>query len=82
MPTQRRRVALFGWVCAEVVAYAAFLPAYLYLVLNHLGGWLLWLFERHRHFYATVTLMLIVGQGVALQVLTTALLRLVRRHEE
>jgi hypothetical protein len=63
----------------ELVIYAAFVIAYFFLVLHFLGGWLHGLEVRHRYTYAGVAILLIIGQAVVLESVTTFLLRLLRR---
>ena len=62
----------------ELVVYAALVVGYFFLVLHFLGGGLHQLEVRHRYTYAGVALLLIIGQAVILQNVTTLLLRLIR----
>ena len=62
----------------ELLVYAVLVVGYFFLVLHLLGDWLLGLFEHHRVLYAIIALALIVGQGVLLEALTTALLSLIQ----
>ena len=67
----------------ELLVYSALVLGYFFLVLHFLGDWLHRLFVSNRQLYAAVALGLILGQGIVLELLTTALLRLVgaaRRH--
>jgi hypothetical protein len=63
----------------ELVVYAVLVTGYFFLVLHSLGGGLRNLFETNKTAYAFVALALIVGQGVLLEVLTSALLRFFQR---
>lgn len=63
----------------ELVAYALLVTGYFFLVLHFLGGGLVNLYDTSKTAYAAVTLALIVGQGVLLEVITTSLLRLFQR---
>jgi hypothetical protein len=63
----------------ELAVYAILVTCYFFLVLHLLGYWLYHLESQHRYTYAVVALLLIVGQAVALDALTTLLFRLVRR---
>ena len=63
----------------ELVVYAALVIGYFFLVLHFLGGALRGLFETNKTAYAFVALALIIGQGVLLEVLTSALLRFFER---
>ena len=62
----------------EIVIYAALVTAYFFAVLHFLGGWLVQLETQHIRVYAAVALLLIIGQAVALEAVTTGLLRLLR----
>ena len=62
----------------ELLLYGTLVLGYFYLVLHFLGSWLERLFSQDRGIYAAVALGLIVGQGILLEALTTALLRLIR----
>jgi hypothetical protein len=64
---------------AELAIYAIFVTGYFFLVLHLLGGWLYQLETKHRILYAVVALLLIAGQAVALDAVTTGLFRLLRR---
>lgn len=63
----------------ELVVYAALVTGYFFLVLHFLGGALRNLFETNKTTYAIVALALIIGQGVLLEMLTTALLGFFQR---
>jgi hypothetical protein len=62
----------------ELVVYAALVVAYFFLVLHFLGSWLGQLENQHRYTYAGVAVLLMMGQAVLLQNVTTFLLRLIR----
>ena len=66
----------------ELVIYAVLVVAYFLLVLHFLGEGLHQLEVRHRYTYAGVAILLIIGQAVLLQNVTTFLLRLIRRRAE
>lgn len=68
-----------GTFAIELAVYAILVACYFFLVLHLLGGWLYHLESQHRYTYAVVALLLIIGQAVALDALTTLLFRLVRR---
>ena len=63
----------------ELVIYALLVVAYFFLVLHFLGGWLYQLESQHRYTYASVAILLMIGQAVVLQNVTTLLLRFIRR---
>jgi hypothetical protein len=62
----------------ELLVYSVLVCGYFFLVLHFLGTWLNTLFTEDRRLYAGVALGLILVQGVALELLTTALVWLVR----
>jgi hypothetical protein len=63
----------------ELALYGAFVTAYFFLVLHYLSGWLQNLHLNHVKLYALATIVLIIGQAVLLESVTTWLLRLLRR---
>jgi len=64
----------------ELVIYSVLVTVYFFLVLHLLGNWLYQLETRHRILYAFVAILLIAGQAVALDAVTTGLFRLLRRR--
>jgi hypothetical protein len=62
----------------ELAIYAMLVICYFFLVLHLLGEWLYHLEAQHRYVYATVALLLIAGQAVALDAVTTLLFRFLR----
>jgi hypothetical protein len=62
----------------ELVVYAVLVTIYFFLVLHLLGEWLYHLETQHRYVYAIVALLLIAGQAVVLDALTSLLFRLLR----
>ena len=64
---------------AELAIYAVLVTGYFFLVLHVLGNWLYQLETQHRVVYAVVSLLLIAGQAVVLDAVTTGLFRLLRR---
>jgi hypothetical protein len=66
----------------ELVVYALLVVAYFLLVLHFLGGWLHQLEIQHRYTYAGVAILLIIGQAVVLENVTTLLLRIIRGRTE
>jgi hypothetical protein len=66
----------------ELVIYAILIVAYFFLVLHLLGEWLYGLEIQHRYIYAGLSILLIVGQAVLLESLTTFLIRLIRGRSE
>ena len=66
----------------ELVVYAVLVVVYFYLVLHFLGYSLQQLEIHHRYTYAGLAIVLIIGQAVLLQYVTTFLLRLIRGRSE
>ena len=66
----------------ELVVYAALVVGYFFLVLHLLGSWLHSLATQHRYTYAGVAILLIIGQAVFLESVTTFLMRLIRGRSE
>jgi hypothetical protein len=66
----------------ELAIYAVFVIAYFFLVLHYLSGWLQDLHLNHVRVYAAVTIVLIIGQAVLLESVTSWLLRLLRGRTE
>jgi hypothetical protein len=66
----------------ELVVYAALVVGYFFLVLHFLGDWLHQLELHHRTTYAGTAILLIIGQAVVLESLTTLLLRMIRGRSE
>ena len=62
----------------ELVIYALLVTTYFFLVLHLLGEWLYHLETQHRVVYAAVAVLLIAGQAVVLDTVTTLLFRLLR----
>jgi hypothetical protein len=66
----------------ELAVYAVFVTAYFFLVLHYLSGWLQDLHLHHVKIYALMTIVLIIGQAVLLESITTWLLRFLRGRSE
>ena len=66
----------------ELAVYAGLVIVYVFFVIALLGGWLYELNEHNKTRYAFVALLLIVGQGIVLEMVTSMLLRLIRSRAE
>lgn len=66
----------------ELALYAVLVVGYFFLVLHLLGDWLYRLESHHRYTYAGVAILLIIGQAVVLENVTTFLLRIIRGRSE
>ena len=62
----------------ELAVYAVLVVCYFFLVLHLLGEWLYHLETQHRYIYSGVALLLIAGQAVVLDTVTTLLFRFLR----
>jgi hypothetical protein len=62
----------------ELAIYSVLVIVYFFLVLHLLGDWLYHLETQHRYIYAGVALLLIAGQAVVLDTVSTLLLRFLR----
>ena len=65
---------------AELAIYTVLVTGYFFLVLHVLGNWLYQLETQHRIVYAIVAILLIAGQAVVLDAVTTVLFRVLRRR--
>jgi len=66
----------------ELAIYAVLVTAYFFLVLHFLGESLYQLEIHHRYTYGVVAILLIIGQAVVLESVTTFLLRKLRGRSE
>jgi len=82
LPTRKERTKTLRAFLIELGIYAAFVTAYFLLVLHYLAGWLQDLHLHHVKVYALTTIVLIIGQAVLLESVTTWLLRLLRGRAE
>jgi hypothetical protein len=76
---QKIKTASHGYFLVDLLLYAVFVLAYYLLVLQFLGDRVKQIFDDSRIHYAILALTLIVVQGVFLEMLTGALMRLIRR---
>lgn len=66
----------------ELVIYAVLVVVYFFLVLHLLGQWLYQIEVHHRYLYAGLAILLIIGQAILLDSVTTLLVRLIRGRSE
>jgi hypothetical protein len=81
-PTKREQKSTLRAFVVELVVYGVFVTAYFFLVLHYLSGWLQELHLHHVKLYALITIVLIIGQAVVLESVTTWLFRLLRGRSE
>ncbi len=79
---ERRLLQAAKSFLVELLVYSGLVVGYVFFVIAFLGGWLDALYTHHRTRYAFVALLLIIGQGVVLEMVTTLLLRLIRRRTD
>ena len=77
-PTKKETSSTLRAFLVELAVYAVFVTGYFFLVLHFLSGWLQELHLHHVKLYALVAIVLIIGQAVLLESVTTWLLRLLR----
>jgi hypothetical protein len=66
----------------ELLIYAALVTGYFFAVLHYLGDWLVQIATQHIRVYALLCILLIIGQAVVLEAVTTTLMRLLRGRSE
>jgi len=66
----------------ELAIYTLLVVVYFFLVLHLVGGSLYGLEKHHRYTYGIIAILLIVGQAVVLEYVTTFLLRLFSGRSE
>jgi NADH:ubiquinone oxidoreductase subunit H len=66
----------------ELAVYSGLVLVYVFFVIAFLGGWLDSLYVQNKLRYAVVALLLIIGQGVVLEMVTSLLLRIIRSRSE
>jgi hypothetical protein len=75
-------VHTFKALLVELPIYGVLVVGYFFLVLHFLADWLGGLHAHHTTIYALVSIVLIIGQAVFLEWVTTLLLRLFRGRSE
>jgi len=66
----------------ELFVYALLVTLYVLLVPRFLSGWLKQIYDQGKTRYAVVCLLLIIGQGIVLEMLTSVLLRFMHAKTE
>ena len=66
----------------ELFIYTLLVIGYVLLVLNYMSGWLKNLYDQSKTRYAIICLLLIIGQGIVLEMVTSVLLRFIRTKTE
>src|SRR6478752_2339005 len=81
-PTKKEKTNTLRAFLVELAIYAVFVTGYFFLVLHYLSGWLQDLHLHHVKLYALMTIVLIIGQAVLLESVTSWLLRMLRGRTE
>ena len=63
----------------ELLLYAILLVAYFAFVLHYLGGWFKELYDHDRDLFAVMALAVMIAQTVALEIISSLLIWLLRR---
>jgi hypothetical protein len=79
-PTKKEKTKTLRAFLVELVIYVVFVTVYFFLVLHFLANWLQDLHLHHVKLYALMAIVLIIGQAVLLETITTWLLRFLRRR--
>jgi hypothetical protein len=79
---KKETASTLGAFALELVIYGILVAGYFLLVLRLLGAWLYALEVQHKYTYAGVAILLIIGQAVVLESVTTFLIRLIRGRSE
>jgi len=62
----------------ELLLYAVLLVAYFVFVLHYLGGWFKELFDQDRDLFAVMALVVMIGQTVGLEIVSSFLIWFLR----
>ena len=79
-PTKKEKTKTLRAFLVELAIYIVFVTVYFFLVLHFLASWLQDLHLHHVKLYALMAILLIIGQAVLLETVTTWLLRFLRRR--
>jgi hypothetical protein len=66
----------------ELVIYAALVLGYFFIVLHYLGDWFKDLFVHRRTMFAVMALVVMIGQAVGLEIVSSVLFALLVRRKE
>ena len=70
-------MATWKAVILELVLYTILLSIYFFFVLYYLGDWFKDLYDHNRILFAAVALLIMIGQTVGLQAISSLLVRMV-----
>lgn len=74
MPTNLRTFFI------ELTLYAVLVVAYFFIVLHEFGGWFKELYDHNRLLFAVMALVVMIGQAVGLELVSSALVWLFNRR--
>ena len=63
----------------ELLLYAALIVVYFVLVLHYLSGWFKDLFDHDRRLFAVMALVVMIGQTLGLEIVSSTLIWVFRR---
>ena len=75
---QRRDEVSLKPFIIELVIFSALVVSYFFLVLSLLSDWIRKIFDQSKPIYAIVALVLIASQGVVLEIIAAALIKIVQ----
>jgi Kef-type K+ transport system membrane component KefB len=61
----------------ELLIYAVLVVAYFFFVLHFLGGWFKDLYDHDRTLFAVMALVIMIGQAVGLEIISSLLIWLI-----
>ncbi len=73
MNNDKKRLGLY--FALEILLYAVLVGGYLFVVMHFFSGWILRTFQTSNRLYAVLALLLIVVQGLILDIITRTVLR-------
>jgi pilus assembly protein TadC len=66
----------------ELLLYAVLLVAYFAFVLHYLGGWFKELYDHDRDLFAVMALVVMIGQTLGLEAVSSFLIWLLRKKKK
>ena len=76
---QRINLKMFAF---ELVVYAALVLTYFAIILHYLAGWLKDIFDHDRRTYAVIAILLMIGQAVGLEMISSLLFAFIRQGKK
>ena len=66
----------------ELLIYAVLVVTYFVLVIHYMSDWFKHLFDTDRHLFAIMALVIMIGQTVVLEAVSSGLIWLMRRKKD